>query len=261
MFDLAGKVVIITGGARGIGRGIAETFARHGANTVIADLNLGEAEDLAAMITSETGNLSLGLRLNVESEEMIKYVVERAMITFGQIDILVNNAGIQTISPVEEFELESWNKMINVHLTGSFLISKYCMQQMIKSASSGKIITIGSVHSVCASENKSAYVSAKHAQLGLTRSLAVEGGKHNITANLIAPGYVWTDLVRQQIPLRAAAENLSESEVKASMLKDTVDGEFSTIDDIANTALFFATFSGNALTGQSLIVSHGWNMQ
>ncbi len=258
--SLENKVAIVTGSTKGIGRAIAEKFAEHGANVVITGIE-GISHDVAKEISDKTGSRVIGMEMNIKSEEDIKKTVRTTAETFGSVDILVNNAGIQTIAPLVEFSLDAWNNLISIHLTGSFLISRECMRVMISSGKGGKIITTGSTHSVCASANKAPYVAAKHALVGLNRSIAVEGGPHNISSNLVCPGFVWTDLVRKQIPERAKAENISEEEAKASMLKDTVDGEFSTVDDVANVSLFFASFESNALTGQSLIVSHGWNMQ
>jgi 3-hydroxybutyrate dehydrogenase len=181
---------------------------------------------------------------------------------FGQIDILVSNAGIQTISSITQFEFAQWKRLLDIHINGAFLTTKASMKKMIEKGNGGRIIIIGSVHSFEASKNKSAYVTAKHGLLGFVRAIAQEGAKYNISSNLIGPGFVKTPLVEKQIPEQAKSLGISEEEViKNIMLGETVDGEFTTSDDIANLATFLAGFETNALTGQSMIASHGWHIQ
>jgi 3-hydroxybutyrate dehydrogenase len=181
---------------------------------------------------------------------------------WGGVDVLVSNAGIQIVHPVEEFPFADWKKMLAIHLDGAFLTTKACMPHMQKSGKGGSIIYMGSVHSKEASVLKSAYVTAKHGLMGLCKTVSKEGGKHGIRANVICPGFVRTPLVEKQIPEQAKALGISEDDViKKVMLKETVDGEFTTVQDVAEVALLFASFGSNALTGQSLVVSHGWFMQ
>ena len=150
--------------------------------------------------------------------------------------------------------------MLAIHLDGAFLTSKAVIPHMYKQGS-GAILFMGSVHSKEASPLKSAYVTAKHGLLGLCRTIAKEGGPHGVRTNVICPGFVRTPLVDKQIPEQAKELGISEDEVvKKVMLGQTVDGEFTTVDDIAELALFFAAFPSNALTGQSLVASHGWSM-
>jgi 3-hydroxybutyrate dehydrogenase len=258
MDKLKNKVCIITGSARGIGRGIAEKFAQEGAKVVITDLNLADVENAA----NEIGGDTFGLVMDVTKEADVDQGVAKAVETYGSVDVLVNNAGIQVISPFEEFATDDWKKVIDIHLHGSFFASRACMLEMKKSGRGGSIIFMGSVHSVLASLKKSAYVVAKHALSGMTRSIAKEGAEYNIRANLVSPGFVKTPLVEKQIPEQAKTLDISEEEVvKKVMLGNTVDGEFTTIEEVAEVALFFASFPTNALTGQSLLVSHGWHMQ
>jgi 3-hydroxybutyrate dehydrogenase len=179
---------------------------------------------------------------------------------FGRIDIAISNAGIQIVHPVEEFPFADWKKLLAIHLDGGFLITKACLPHMY-AKKSGAIIYMGSVHSKEASPLKSAYVAAKHGLLGLARVVAREGGPHGVRANVICPGFVLTPLVEKQIPEQAIALGISEDEVvKKIMLGQTVDGEFTTVADVAELALFLAAFPSNALTGQSIVVSHGWCM-
>jgi 3-hydroxybutyrate dehydrogenase len=166
------------------------------------------------------------------------------------------------VHPIEVFPFADWRKMLAIHLDGAFLATRACVRHMYAGGRGGSIIYIGSVHSKEASVLKSAYVTAKHGLEGLTRVMAKEGAKHGVRANLIAPGFVRTPLVDKQIPEQARELGISEDEViRNVMLKETVDGEFTTIQDVARVALFFAAFPSNALTGQSLIVSHGWFME
>ena len=182
------------------------------------------------------------------------------MARFGRVDVLVSNAGIQTISPIVDFKFDDWKRLLAIHLDGAFLTTRACMRQMVKSGG-GTILYMGSVHSHEASPLKSAYVTAKHGLLGLARVVAKEGAAHGIRANIICPGFVRTPLVDKQIPEQAKALGISEAEViKNVMLKETVDGEFTTVADVAQTALFLAGFDSAALTGQSITVSHGWHM-
>jgi 3-hydroxybutyrate dehydrogenase len=258
---LDGKCAIVTGSASGIGRQIAFTYAREGAKVVIADLNLDAANATAAEIRAAGGE-ALGIAMDVTNEDQVNAGVADVASRWGGIDILVSNAGIQIVHPIEEFTYPDWQKMLAIHLDGAFLTTRACVRHMYQGNRGGSIIYIGSVHSKEASVLKAPYVAAKHGLLGLTRVMAKEGAKHNVRANLIAPGFVRTPLVDKQIPEQAKALGISEDEViKKVMLKETVDGEFTTVQDVADVALFFAAFPSNALTGQSLIVSHGWFME
>lgn len=260
--NLEGKVAIITGSTKGIGRGIAETFAEAGANIVIVGAtSLKQAQQVANSIHDLHETEAIGLQIDVSNEEMVKRGVKTVFEKFGRIDILINNAGFQIVSPIDEFDYDDWNRMFSTHVGGSFLMSKECMKIMKAQKTGGKIIMIGSVHSFFVSANKGPYGTAKHALLGLTRSIATEGGPYNISANLIGPGFVLTDLIKNQIPDRAKIENLSEEEIVKSMVQCTVDNQFTEIEEISRLALFFASTTGNAYTGQSMMVSHGWGMQ
>jgi len=261
MLRLEGKVAFITGAASGIGKEIALEFAREGAKIIIADLNQQGTEDAVAEI-EKVGSQAISIALDVTNEVQVEAAVMLAIKTFGNIDILISNAGIQIVHPIGEFSFLDWKKMLAIHLDGAFLTTRACMRQMIASNKGGSIIYMGSVHSKEASMLKAPYVTAKHGLIGLAKTVAKEGAKHNIRANVICPGYVRTPLVEKQIPQQAKVLGISEEEViKNVMLKETVDGEFTTTADIAQVALMFASFPTNALTGQSLVVSHGWFMQ
>lgn len=261
MFNVKNKVCLITGAASGIGFGIAEKFAEHGAKIIIADKNLIAAQEATEKL-QQKGIESLAIGMDVTDEQEVTAGFKKAADHFQTIDILISNAGIQIISPIVDFPLSDWKKLIDVHVHGGFLTAQAAMQQMMEQKTGGAIIFIGSIHASLASLNKSAYVTAKHALLGLTRAIAKEGAPHKIHANMVSPGFVKTPLVEKQIPEQAKALNISEEEVvKKIMLGNTVDGEFTTVEEVANTALFFASFPSAALTGQSLLVTHGWHME
>lgn len=262
MKNLAEKVSLITGAASGIGKRIAEVFALNGSNVIIADLNLAQAQQVASEIAEQYKVKTLAIEMDVANESQVDAAIETVINQFGKIDLLISNAGIQIISPIVDFEYEKWKRLSDIHINGTFLTTRACMRKMIAAKTGGRIIVIGSVHSFEASKNKSAYVTAKHGLLGFVRAIAKEGAVHNISSNLIAPGFVRTPLVDRQIPEQALELGISEDEViNKIMLGATVDGKFTTVDDVANTALFFAAFATNALTGQSIIVSHGWHIQ
>ena len=258
---LKDKVCIVTGAASGIGKEIALTFAREGGKVAIADMNKSAAQEAADEI-DRAGGIAMAVAMDVTSEDQVNAAVAEVVAAWGTVDVLVSNAGIQIVHPVEEFPFADWKKMLAIHLDGAFLTTKAVVPYMQKSGNGGSIIYMGSVHSKEASVLKSAYVTAKHGLIGLCKTVAKEGGKHKIRANVICPGFVRTPLVEKQIPEQAKALGISADDVvKKVMLKDTVDGEFTTVQDVAEVALLFAAFNSNALTGQSLVVSHGWFMQ
>lgn len=258
---LKDKVAIITGAASGIGKKIAEVFAKEGAKVVIADLNPDQAQAAAQNILSQNGQ-ALGIKMDVTNESEVDQGVAQVIKTYGNIDILISNAGIQHIDPIDKLAFSDWKKLLAIQLDGAFLTTRACIRSMYASGRGGSIIYMGSVHSKEASPLKAPYVTCKHGLIGLCKVVAKEGAAHNVRANVICPGYVRTPLVEKQIPQQAKELGISEEDViKKIMLKDTVDGEFTTTQDVADVALFFASFDSNALTGQSLVVSHGWFMQ
>ena len=258
---LKNKVAVVTGAASGIGNEIARTYLREGARIVIADLGQDRA-DAAAKEMDPSGKNVIGLDMDVTSEQKVDDGMARAARAFGSIDILVSNAGIQIVSPVVDFKYDDWKKLMAIHVDGAFLTTRAAMRQMVKQKTGGSIIYMGSVHSKEASKLKAPYVAAKHALIGLAKVVAKDGAAHGIRANVICPGFVRTPLVEKQIPEQAKEFGISEEDVvKKIMLKETVDGEFTTVQDVAECALFFAGFESNALTGQSIVVSHGWFMQ
>ena len=259
---LKDKVAVVTGAASGIGKEIAATYMREGAKVVIADLNAPAADAAAAELSKSCGSEAIGVAMDVTNEDEVDAGMAKVVSAFGGIDILVSNAGIQIVAPLDQFEFAKWKLLLAIHLDGAFLTTRAALRQMYKQGRGGSIIYMGSVHSKEASVLKAPYVTAKHGLIGLAKVVAKEGAKHGVRANVICPGFVRTPLVEKQIPEQAKELGISEDDViKKVMLKDTVDGEFTTIQDVAAAALFFAGFKTNALTGQSLVVSHGWFMQ
>jgi len=258
---LQDKIAIVTGAASGIGKEIAVTYAREGARVAIADMNMAAAQAAAAELKAG-GASAMAVAADVTDENQVNAAVAAVVQAWGGVDILVSNAGIQIVHPLEEFPFAEWKKMLAIHLDGAFLTTKACLPHMYASGRGGSIIYMGSVHSKEASVLKAPYVTAKHGLIGLAKTIAKEGAKHGVRANVICPGFVRTPLVDKQIPEQAKALGMSEDDViKKVMLKETVDGEFTTVADVAEVALLFASFPSNALTGQSLVVSHGWFMQ
>jgi 3-hydroxybutyrate dehydrogenase len=258
---LNNKVALVTGAASGIGEQCARKLASLGAAVVIADLNLESAQKVASSIVA-AGGKARAVAMDVTNEEAVNSGIERTVKELGRLDVLVSNAGIQIVAPIEDYAFSDWKKMLAIHLDGAFLTTKAAIKHMYAGGKGGSIVYMGSVHSHEASKLKSAYVTAKHGLLGLARVVAKEGGSRGVRANVVCPGFVRTPLVDKQIPEQAKALGISEAEVvKNVMLRETVDGEFTTVEDVANMVAFLAGFESNALTGQSVIVSHGWAMQ
>lgn len=266
MTDMNGKVALITGAASGLGKAIAELYAKHGASVAIADINQQAADKVAADIVA-AGGKAIGVAMDVTDEAAVNAGTDKVVATFGHLDILISNAGVQIINSIDQFAYADWKKMLAIHLDGGFLTTKAALQHMYKEDGAGKsrggiVIYMGSVHSHEASRLKAPYVTAKHGLLGLARTLAKEGAPYNVRSHVICPGFVRTPLVEKQIPEQAKELGISDDEViRNVMLKDTVDATFTTVEDIAQTALYLATFPSAALTGQSIVVSHGWFMQ
>ena len=259
---LAGKAALVTGAAAGIGHAIAHALAAEGARVAIADIRQAEAEAAAADILQRTGLPALALPTDVTDERSVEASVEHAVREFGGIDILVSNAGVQWISPVEQLSLADWKHVLAVHLDGAFLTTRACLPHMYASGRGGSLIYLGSVHSKTASVLKAPYVTAKHGLLGLCRVVAKEGAPYRVRANVLCPGFVRTLLVERQIPEQAERLGLSEEEVVGKvMLKDTVNGQFTTLAEVAEAAVFLASQESLVLTGQSLLLSHGWIME
>ena len=259
--QLKDKIAIVTGAASGIGKEIARAFVKEGATVAIADLNLDAARATAVEL-DPTGASTLAVKMDVTDEAQVDAGVDEVCRRFGGVDVLVSNAGIQIVAPIDQFQFSDWKKMLAIHLDGAFLTTRACLRHMYSQGRGGTILYVGSVHSKEASKLKAPYVTAKHGLIGLAKTVAKEGAGHGVRANVICPGFVRTPLVEKQIPEQAMELGISEEEViRTVMLKETVDGEFTSLDDVARCAAFLASFPSNALTGQSIVVSHGWSMQ
>lgn len=259
--SLQDKVAVVTGAASGIGKEIARQFFAEGARIAIADLNAEAARATAAEFDPD-GLRAMGVQMDVTDEAQVDAGIDAVAEKFGGIDVLVSNAGIQIVAPIETFAFADWKKLLSIHLDGAFLTTRACLRHMYAQGRGGSVIYMGSVHSKEASKLKAPYVTAKHGLVGLAKVVAKEGAAHGVRSNVICPGFVRTPLVEKQIPEQAKELGISEDDVIHNvMLKDTVDGEFTTVDDVARTAVFLAGFPTNALTGQSVVISHGWFMQ
>ncbi|MCM0613961.1 3-hydroxybutyrate dehydrogenase [Marinobacter sediminum] len=257
---LENRIALITGAGRGIGRAIAEQYGREGARVAVADLTLESAQEAVDAI-EQAGGTAMALAMDVTDETAVDAGVAAIVKKWGGLDIALANAGIQHIDPLHKLAFADWSKVMNVHLDGAFLVTRAALNQMYANGG-GTMLYMGSVHSLEASPLKAPYVAAKHGMLGLCRAVAKEGAEHGVRSNIICPGFVRTPLVDKQIPEQAKELGISEEEVISKvMLKNTVDGEFTTLEDVAELAVHLAAFPSAALTGQSIVVSHGWHMQ
>ena len=258
--QLTGKSAIVTGGAGGIGAEIARAFVREGAAVCVADLDIEASQRLVDALGGPPR--AIAVRTDVTDEADVERCVDEAVARLGGIDILVSNAGIQRLDEIVDVSFANWRRMLAIHLDGAFLTARACLRHMYARKRGGTILLTGSVHSKEASVRKGPYVVAKHGLLGLCRVIAKEGAPHGVRSNVICPGFVLTPMVEQQFPDLAARMGVSEQEVRERvMLGTTVDGEFTTVADIAAVAVFLAAFPTNALTGQSIVASHGWHME
>ena len=253
------KTALITGAASGIGKACAIRMAREGYAVVVADINMDAAEALTRELTRE-GLDAMAVRMDVSSEEEVEGGFDAMMERWGSCDLVMSNAGVQIVHPFDEYPFEDWKKMMAIHADGAFLVARAAFRRMKASGKGGRIVFTGSVQSFVGSKLKEPYNFAKHGVAGLAKAVAREGAEYGIYTYTICPSFIKTPLVEKQIPEQAASLGISEEAVvKDIMLRDTVDGEFTTVEDVANTLVFLSRDQG-ALTGQSLRLTHGWAM-
>ncbi|NBC12668.1 MAG: 3-hydroxybutyrate dehydrogenase [Gammaproteobacteria bacterium] len=255
---LGGKTALVTGSTSGIGLGIAKGFAEAGINVVINGFGDATAIDEERAGLEAHGVKAVYHEADMSKPEAIAAMMDSIVEEFGQLDILVNNAGIQHVAPVEGFPQEKWDAILAINLSSAFHTIRAAIPSM-KQAGWGRIINLASAHGLVASPYKSAYVSAKHGILGLTKTIALEVAQDNITCNAICPGYVYTPLVESQIPDTAAARGLTEDEViKDVLLAAQWTKKFVTVEQLAGTALFLCSDHAENITGTSIAVDGGW---
>lgn len=238
------KTVIVTGGSRGIGRAIVEKFASENYNVI---LNYNKSEFAALDIAKKYSNVEV-FKADVSNTKDVEAMINFAETKFGQIDVLINNAGISSTGLLQDLSLDEWNKLFEVNVTGTFLVTREVLPKMI-SKKSGKIINISSVWGMVGASMEVAYSASKAAIIGFTKALAKEVGPSNITVNAIAPGIVMTDMV----------SNLSVDEFE-QIRQEIPLGKIGSTEDIANTAFYLASDCADYMTGQVISPNGGWIM-
>jgi 3-hydroxybutyrate dehydrogenase len=246
------RVAVVTGGASGIGEAVAVALVRAGHRVVVSDINRPAGEAVASAIGGHFVPADLASRAEC------RCLVDAALERFSRVDILINNAGFQHIAPIDEFPEDVWEKMLAVMLTAPFLLTRYVWPSM-KANHWGRIVNIGSIHSVRASPFKVGYISAKHGLLGLTRTTAREGGDYGITVNAVLPAYVRTPLVEHQIADQARTRNLSEEEVvEKVMLAPAAIKRLIEPGEVAALVVFLCSEAASAVTGADWAIDLGW---
>jgi 3-hydroxybutyrate dehydrogenase len=253
---------IVTGSTSGIGLGIAEALAADGMNVMLN--GFGEADEIERTrsdLASRHGVEVLYSGADMTKPDEIRSMVVQAADQLGSVDVLVNNAGIQHVSPIEDFPPEKWDAIIAINLSSSFHTIRAALPGM-KSRKWGRIINLASAHGLVASPFKSAYVSAKHGLLGLTKTIALEAAEHGVTVNAVCPGYVRTPLVEKQIPDTAQARGITEQEViRNVLLAAQPTKEFVTTEQLGALAVFLCSDAAASINGAALPVDGGWTAQ
>ncbi len=257
--SLKSKNAIVTGSTSGIGLAYARALAAEGANVMIN--GFGKPEDIEAeraKIESEFGVQAVYSAADMTKPDQIAAMVKEAETTFGAVDVLVNNAGVQHVDPVENFPIDKWDQIIAINMSAAFHAMRAAVPGM-KARGWGRIISTASAHSIVASPFKSAYVTAKHGLLGLTKTVALEVAEFGVTANCISPGYVWTPLVEGQIPDTMKARNMTKEQVISDvLLAAQPTKKFVTIDQVAAIAVFLCSDAASQITGANISVDGGW---
>jgi 3-hydroxybutyrate dehydrogenase len=259
---LRGKSALVTGSTSGIGLGIARALAAEGADVMLNGLgDPTEIDRVRLAIAADYGVRALHSPADMTRPAEIEAMVRSTEEALGSVDILVNNAGIQHVAPVEEFPLDRWDAIIAINLSAAFHAIRAALPGM-KARRWGRIVNTASAHSLVASPFKSAYVTAKHGLVGLTKTVALETATSGITINCISPGYVWTPLVERQIPDTMKARGMSEDEVKQNvLLAAQPTKQFVTIEQVASLALYLCSDAASQITGANLPIDGGWTAQ
>lgn len=253
MAQLDGKIALVTGAAGGIGLATAEALARAGARVTLADIDATEGQAQASRIPG-----ARFAAVDLTSADGARRLVEETIGAEGHLDILVNNAGIQHVAPIEDFAEAKWRLLIELMLTAPFLLTQAALPGMY-ARGWGRIVNVGSAHSLRASEFKSAYVAAKHGILGLTKVTALEGAAHGVTCNCICPSYVRTALVEKQIAAQAAAHGIPESEVVGKiMLAETPIKRLLEPSEVGEYIAFLSSDAASGVTGAAVTLDCGW---
>nr|MDH3078267.1 dihydroanticapsin 7-dehydrogenase [Bacillus velezensis]MDH3091697.1 dihydroanticapsin 7-dehydrogenase [Bacillus velezensis] len=252
--NLTDKTVLITGGASGIGYAAVQAFLNQQANVVVADIDEAQGE---AMIRKENNDRSHFVRTDITDEPACQNAIRSAVDKFGGLDVLINNAGIEIVAPIHEMELSDWNKVLNVNLTGMFLMSKHALKYMLKSGK-GNIINTCSVGGVVAWPDIPAYNASKGGVLRLTRSMAVDYAKHNIRVNCVCPGIIDTPLNEKSF-LENNEGTLEE--IKKEKAKVNPSLRLGKPEEIANVMLFLASDLSSYMTGSAITADGGYTAQ
>jgi NAD(P)-dependent dehydrogenase (short-subunit alcohol dehydrogenase family) len=262
MHRLKGKRSLITGAARGIGKGIAEAFAREGCAVAIGDIDASEARRTAAIIRDGWGVDAYCVEVDVGNRESVLRMVEAVTANLGGIDILVNNAGVSKVVPFLEMEESLWDATLDVNLKGTYLCCQAVLPQMVERRK-GKIINMSSQSGKKGNAQYGAYCASKFGIIGLTQSLAQEFASSGININAICPGVVFTDLWQSpdMIDRYAEKRGIRPDEVEGYFKKQIPLGRLGTPEDVANVAVFLASDESNFMTGQALNVTGGMEMR
>lgn len=260
--SLKNKVVLVTGSTSGIGLGVARRFAAQGCHIVLNGFgDAAEIESIRSGLAAEFGVKVIYLNADISNADSVQTMVHEAENQLGSVDVLVNNAGIQFVSSVEEFPVEKWKQVLDINLSGVFYGIRAVLPGM-KKRGYGRIVNIASAHGLVASVHKAAYVAAKHGVVGLTKVVALEAGRENITCNAICPGWVLTPLVQKQIDARAVANGTSVEEESVKLLSEKQpNARFATPEEIGDMAVYLCGDVARNVTGTTLSIDGGWTAQ
>ena len=250
--DLTGKVALVTGGSKGLGFGMAEALAHAGADLIIASRNLEQCQVAADHMKKIKGNRAIAISCDVTSSESVNNMVDQAVKELGEINILINNAGMNIRNPVVKVSDSDWDTVINTNLRGVFYVARKVGEQMIKQGKGGKVVTISSVTSQSAYQDMTCYATTKGGVVMMTKVMAMEWAKYNITCNIISPGYILTELTTKLV---------DNKEFYSWMMQMTPMKRMGTLEDLAGPVVFLSSDWSSYITGHNLMVEGGWTAQ